>query len=112
MIAGIYSARFKVHDYQLGLGIVVIDGHSLHGGDYDYVYKGTYRLEEQTVSASVEVKNYSGKPNSVLGPIAAYRLNLTGVVAPHGFSLSGQVIEQPDLIVRIELIKIGELVDR
>lgn len=112
MVHGVYSAQFMSNNNLVGSGIVVIDGASLHGGDLDYLYKGKYRLFDTKMSATVDVENYTGRPHSVLGPLKSFRLNLNGVTAPHGFSLSGAVDGQPGLMIRIELTKISELVDQ
>ena len=111
MITGIYSARFMSNNDLVGVGIAVLDGAALHGGGFDYLYKGKYRLADNNqVIATVDVENYTGKPNSVLGLLRSYRLILSGVAAPQSFTLSGQVEGQPQLIISIELTKIGELV--
>ena len=112
MIAGIYSAKFLSNNNLMGFGIVVIDGATIHGGDLPYLYKGKYRLDDNKISATVDVENYTGNPNSVFGPLRSYRLILNGVVSPHGFDLSGAVNGQPNRMIRIELKKISELVDR
>ena len=110
MFTGIYSARFMSNSTPVGSGIVVIDGASLHGGDLDYLYKGKYRLFDGKLSATVDVENYTGRPNSVLGPLRSFRLTLNGVMASGGLSLSGAVDGRPDLMIRIELTKISDLV--
>lgn len=109
MIFGIYSANFLSNNNLMGAGIVVNDGASLHGGDLSYLYKGKYRLDDNRISATVDVENYTGRPNSVLGPLRSYRLTMNGVIASHSFNLSGSV-DVPDQMIRIELKKRGELV--
>lgn len=112
MITGIYSTRFLSNKGLVGAGIAVLDGAALHGGGFDYLYTGTYRVaDNKMVSATVDLENYTGKPNSVLGLLRSYRLTLSGVATPQGFTLSGQVEAQPKLIVSIELTKIGDLID-
>jgi T3SS negative regulator,GrlR len=113
MITGIYSARFLSHNDLVGAGIAILDGAALHGGGFDYLYKGKYRFADNNrVIATIDVDNYTGKPNSALGLLRSYRLTLSGVAAPQGFTLSGQVEGQPKLIVSLELTKIGELIDQ
>ena len=113
MITGIYSARFMSKNDLVGAGIAVLDGSALHGGGFDYLYKGKYRLaDDNRVTATIDVDNYSGKPNPVLGLLRSYRLTLSGLATPQGLIISGQVEGQPQLIVSIELTKIGELVDQ
>ncbi|MEP6959787.1 MAG: GrlR family regulatory protein [Nitrospirota bacterium] len=110
---GIYSVRFLSNKDLVGVGIAVIDGTTLHGGGFDYLYKGTYRVADYNmVIATVDLENYSGKPNAVLGLFRFYQLTLSGLATPQVFTLSGQVRGQPQLIVSLELTKIGELVDQ
>jgi hypothetical protein len=111
MITGIYSAKFWSGDNRMGIGIVVIDGGAMHGGDLHYIYRGKYRFVDNTVSSTVEVENYSGTLDSALGPLNSFRLALTGTVMGQNFDLSGSVENRPNLTIRIELKKIGNLVD-
>lgn len=113
VITGIYSARFLSNKDLVGAGIIVIHGDALHGGGFDYLYKGTYRfVDDNMVHATVDIENYTEKPNPVLGLLRSYRLTLSGVAAPQSFTLSGQVEGQPQLMISIELTKIGELFDQ
>lgn len=112
MIDGIYSAAFGSSLGNVGTGVAVFDGHRFHGGDLAYTYKGKFRLDQNKIIATADVSNYSGHPNSIFGPITSFRLTLNGVVTPAGFSLSGQVEGHPQLIIRIDLKKICDLVDQ
>jgi hypothetical protein len=112
-MTGIYSARFMSHHDLVGAGIAVLDGSALHGGGFDYLYKGKYRLtDDETVLATIDVDNYTGKPNHVLGLPRSYRLTLDGKATPQGLTLSGQIDGQPKLPVSLELTKISDLVDQ
>jgi hypothetical protein len=113
MLTGIYSARFMSLKDLVGAGIAVLDGATLHGGGFDYLYKGTYRLaDDNAVSATIDVDNYSGTPNPALGLLRSYRLSLSGTATPQGLLLSGQVDGQVKLVVSLELTKISDLIDR
>ncbi|MBU6483004.1 MAG: hypothetical protein KGS09_20995 [Nitrospirae bacterium] len=79
MIAGIYSAKFLSNNNLMGFGIVVIDGATLHGGDLSCLYKGKYRLDDNKISATVDVENYTGQVQAI---------NAT----PSGVQWSGRVI--------------------
>jgi len=112
-IRGVYSALFKSNHNQVGAGIVVIDGATLHGGDLNYLYKGKYKLDDKGgIDATVDVDNYSGLKNAVVGPFKSFRLTLKGIAAPHGFALSGAVEEHPKYMIQIDLIRISDLVDQ
>ena len=113
MITGIYSVRFLSNHDLVGAGTAVIDGTTLHGAGFDYLYKGTYRVADNNMlNATVDLDNFSGKPNAVLGLLRFYQLILSGLATPPVFTLSGQVSGQPHRIIGLELTKIGELVDQ
>jgi hypothetical protein len=110
MLSGIYAAEFSANQ-NMGRGVAVFSGNAFHGVDASYFYKGKYKQEgTNQISAIVDVVNYSGSPDSVLGPLTSYRLTLTGIEHSQGFTLSGQVKGQPTLI-RIALKKLDELVE-
>ena len=113
MIMGIYSVRLLSNKDLVGVGIAVIDGTTLHGGGFDYLYKGAYRVADNNmVIATVDLENYSGTPNPVLGLLRFYQLTLSGLATPPVFTLSAQVRGQPQLIISLELTKIAELTNR
>jgi hypothetical protein len=92
MISGIYSAVFASNNNVVGTGVAVFSDNALHGGDSSYYYKGKYRLGgSNSISAAVEVANYSGVPSSIFGPLTSFRLTLNGTFSDQGFVLSGQV---------------------
>ncbi|HKO30016.1 MAG TPA: GrlR family regulatory protein, partial [Nitrospiraceae bacterium] len=85
---------------------------ALYGGDAAFYYKGKYSREgENRISANVEVVDYSGKKQSVLGPLGMFRLALTGVGKDQQLTLVGQVEGQPNLRISIILKKVDELVE-
>jgi hypothetical protein len=94
----------------MGIGILVIDGGAMHGGDLHHNYRGKYRFVANEVSSTVEIENYSGTSNSVLGQLREFRLASTGTVTDQDFHLAGAVEDRPDLTIWIDLKKIGELV--
>ena len=69
-------------------------------------------MQRRTINATVDLDNFSGKPNAVLGLLRFYQLILSGLATPPVFTLSGQVSGQPHRIIGLELTKIGELVDQ
>ena len=112
LITGIYSIRFLLNNDPIGAGIAVLNGTALHGGGVDYLYKGTYQLaDNHGVSATLDLENYTGTPNPVPGLPRSYRLTLNDISTPQGFTLSGEVDGYPQLLMSLELTKIGELVD-
>ena len=111
IVEGVYAARFLSNADQYGEGIVVVDGGRIHGGDLDHVYIGKYSLVNNEFSASVDVKNYSGRISSVLGPLTHYRLTLNGIITrAQDITTWGKVQEHPHLAIQINLQKVSQLV--
>ena len=112
MIHGIYGTRFTSNGQDMGGGIVVIDGSSVHGGDPDYLYKGHYWLQDHhCLEATVQVQNYTGRLNALVGPLSSFELTITGRADSQAMHLSGAVTGQPHRTIQIILSKIGDLVD-
>ncbi|MCC2641470.1 MAG: negative regulator,GrlR [Nitrospira sp.] len=112
MIYGIYGTRFTVNGQDIGGGIVVIDGTSVHGGDSDYLYKGHYCLQDNNrVEATVTVQNYTGQLNALVGPLSSFQLTLAGVAESKIMRLSGYVDRQDHGTIQITLTKISDLAD-
>ena len=112
MIDGIYATRFTSNGQDIGGGIVVIDGNSVHGGDGDYLYKGHYRLQDhRCLQATIRVQNYTGRLNALVGALSSFELTLTGRADSQTMSFSGSVNGADDRTIRITLTKISDLVD-
>jgi hypothetical protein len=112
MIDGIYGTRFTSNGQDIGGGIAVIDGNSVHGGDRDYLYKGHYWLQNhRCLEASIQVQNYTGRLNALVGALSSFELTLTGRAESPTMRLSGAVTGQAQRTIQIILTKISELVD-
>lgn len=112
MIHGIYGTRFTSNGQDIGGGIVVIDGISIHGGDPDYLYKGQYWLQgNHRIEAIVNVQNYTGRLNALVGHLSSFELTLSGMAEPKLMRLSGSVNGQRHRTIQIALTKISDLVD-
>ena len=112
MIHGIYGTRFTSNGQNMGGGIVVIDGTAIHGGDPDYFYKGHYWLQgDHRLEATVQVQNYTGRLNALVGPLSSFELTLTGRADSKTMRLSGSVKGQAPRSIQITLTRISELID-
>ncbi len=112
MISGIFSAEFTSNKDMMGRGVAVFSGNAIHGGDAAYYYRGKYRLDASNqISGTIEAVKYSPVQTSVVGPLDRFRLILNGIVNDQGFELSGPVEGHPDLLIRITLKKIDELIE-
>ena len=112
MIDGIYRTRFTSNGQDYGGGIVVINGTAVHGGDPDYLYRGQYWLEDQhRIEATVQIQNYTGRLNALIGPLSSFELTLTGMADSQTIRLSGAVNGRSQRTLQIILTKISDLVD-
>jgi hypothetical protein len=113
MISGIYSAVFASNNTNLvGSGVAIFSDYAVHGGDASFYYKGKYKLDaSNNVSAQIEVAHYSGTPQSVLGPRETCPLTFNGIVTDQGFTLSGQIVGEPNSTFTIALKKLENLVE-
>jgi len=112
MLSGIYTAEFLSNQSLMGRGVAIFTENAIHGGDAAFYYKGKYRRDgENRISAEVQVIDYSGKKQSVLGPLGVFWLTLTGVKKDQQFTLVGEVEGQPNLKISIILRKVDELVE-
>jgi hypothetical protein len=113
MISGIYSAVVASNNTSLvGHGVAIFTDNAVHGGDASFYYTGKYTLDaSNNVSAQLEVVHYSRTPQSVLGPQETCRLTLNGIVTEQGFTLSGQIVGEPNSRVTIALKKLENLVE-
>lgn len=114
MTSGVFSAAFVSNQNRGGFGVAIFSGNTIHGGDASYYYRGKYRFDERNqISGVIDVAKYSTIQNSVFGPIDSFRLILDGhiIVNETAFELSGHVEGQSQLLIRIVLNKLEDLID-
>jgi hypothetical protein len=114
MTSGIFSATFISNLNSGGSGVAIFSGNTIHGGDASHYYRGKYRFDDKNqISGTIDVVKYSPVQNSVFGPIADFRLKLDGhiIVNERAFELSGHVEGQPQLLIRIALNKLDDLIE-
>lgn len=101
-IAGIYAVSFQTKEYEFGSGIAVIteDGR-LGGGDARYYYSATLRREDGLTTGDVQVVNYQGDQNSVLGALDKFTLKLSGSAGGPAFTLVGRPVENPAVVISL-----------
>lgn len=109
-IAGIYVVSFQAKHYEFGSGIAVIteDGR-LGGGDSRYFYSATLQQEDGLLSGEVSVVNYQGDRNSVLGSLDTFTLRLSGRAQGFAFTLTGQLVENPNISINLAFKKLKDL---
>ncbi len=101
---GIYKVTFSAPDGQNGVGIIVISGGAVNGGDPAYTYQGRVDAEGDKLNAVIDVVRYNPKEISIFGPLDQFQLHFTGTLQQDGaaFSASGEAAADPKKI-RISL---------
>src|SRR5437660_1173227 len=99
---GIYTVTFSSTQGQLGTGGVayVIDG-KVYGGDANFYYKGSVEISGQTATGQIHVGAHQTPAESIFGPLTDFDLQLSGEVTSDDFSLSGNVVGQPGMGIKI-----------
>jgi hypothetical protein len=66
---GIYRVEFR-SGRRIGLsGLVVLKDGTVNGGDDGFVYRGTYNVEGQKVTAQIGISKHNPGAQSIFGPI-------------------------------------------
>lgn len=100
---GIYKVAFSIPDGQNGVGIIVISGGAVNGGDPAYTYQGRVDAKSDKLNAVIDVVRYNPKEVSIFGPLDQFQLQLNGTLQKDGkaFSASGSVASKPELHLTI-----------
>lgn len=75
MLEALWSVEFISNVGGTGGGVVVLETQRLFGGDSQYFYVGTFKVEGPLVRATLKVTHYYGPPSSVFGPISEFNSN-------------------------------------
>jgi hypothetical protein len=87
-----------------------MDNGKIHGGDYGYLYRGTYELSGDQVTVLLHIVNHSGQANAVFGPYKEADLALSGTSTPKSFAITGNMVSNPSAKIAIAGEKISDLV--
>jgi len=108
---GIYKVAFSAPDGQNGIGIIVISGRTVNGGDPAYTYQGRIESEGGTLKAIIDIVRHNRELESIFGPLDKFQLQLNGTLQKNGkaFSASGAVASQPKLHLTLSGEQLREL---
>ncbi|WP_367575446.1 GrlR family regulatory protein [Pelagibius sp.] len=109
MLSGLFGVDFQASNRDFGSGIVVIDNGRVNGGDGSYFYQGRFDNYGGKVRATIEVTHYRGTPNSVMGPISRFTLNLSGTSDDSGFDLQGSSQSIPNVSIKMRGRRVAPL---
>jgi hypothetical protein len=100
---GMYFLEFRSSLGVEGVGLAVLVGQSLNGGDDGYVYQGSLQGDAATISSKVHISRYNPSAVSIFGPLENFDLELSGTWHPNGqhFSLTGTIPGQPHLPISV-----------
>ena len=104
---GLYKVEFSTK-IGAGVGVVVLDGGKLRGGDIAIAYLGTYTEEGDTFSAKVRTLRHSSPPGviSVFGE-DDLRVELNGTVSGQTINLEGTSRSSPGVTFKAVLTHLG-----
>ena len=109
MLEALWAIKFSSSIGDLGSGVVVLETGKLYGGDSDFYYIGSYnRNDDNTVEASVNVRNYSGLGISIINS-SNFHVKLTGTIEEELISLEGSPDVKPEVRINVSLKKIVDL---
>lgn len=110
-LAGIFSAEVVSNKNLLGRGVAVFIDNVIYGGDAAFYYKGKCRYgDDNSFSAAVMIVDYSGRANSMFGPLKTGHLTLRGNINDQGFTLGGNLEGSPNSTIIINLKRLEGLV--
>ena len=92
-----------------GGGVVVLLKGRIFGGDTGFLYTGTYKTDEKTVSAQVSVRNFlPGVPN-ILGVQGDFEMVLRGTVTGGVIKATASVANQEAAGLVVKLTRVSDL---
>jgi hypothetical protein len=110
MLSGIYSVAFESNRQAFGTGVAVFtDDGRVGGGDDTYLYQGFLSVNGDTASGKVRVAHYQGQRNSIFPGVDQYNLELAGNISGPNITLSGVMVEHPEMKVALTCKKLADL---
>ncbi len=110
MIEGLWSMVFVTNKGSFGGGVVVFDTLRLFGGNSSYCYVGNYKVGPGgDMTAVAEVSQYIEGINSIFYPLTNFILDLAGKIETPEFECIGNIREDPNQSIKVQLVKRAEL---
>ena len=105
---GLYKVEFTTQ-IGAGMGVVVLDGGRLRGGDIAIAYLGTYTAEGDDFSADLRTLRHSTPPGvvSVFGE-DDLDVHLAGTIDGSTITIEGSSAATPDVTFKAVLTHIGD----
>ena len=111
MIEALWSVEFSSNVGSIGAGVVVFETGRVLGGDSAFMYVGNYKTENGVIHSDIHVTKYNNLSGmqSIFGPLTNFNIKVSGKADPHSLTLTGTVIEQPQLQIVIKATRRVEL---
>mgnify|MGYP000214502234 CR=1 FL=1 len=90
-------------------GVLLLQNGHVHGGDNNYHYQGTYRLEGNRIRLHLTATHFHGGRNHVVGDRDTFGLNLAGTLADQVMELTGEVEDDAAKKVTASLQRAAEV---
>jgi hypothetical protein len=108
MVEGLWVVQFEGMQGGGG-GVAVLMRGQILGGDSAYLYVGSYKAHESTITARVAVRNFLPGVPSVLGAVGDFELDVTGKVDRDVIRGSATVATRPGIGIALKLTKRADL---
>lgn len=90
-------------------GVILLQKGHLHGGDNNYHYEGTYRVDEDRIELTLSATHFHGGRSHIVGDRDAFTLHLAGAADDQEMVLTGTLDDDPDVAVKATLRCQGDI---
>ena len=109
MVEALWTANFISGELNEGGRVVILETEKIYGGDSQFYYLGSYKINDGKISAKIKVTRYYGQGNSIFGQRESFEIEVNGDTNSNKMILSGNLLNKPNNIISIGLIKREDL---
>lgn len=111
MLEALWSVEFNSNLGTIGAGVAVFETGRVLGGDSAFMYVGNYKTDNGMVYSEIHVTKYNniGHMQSIFGPLTSFHIKVSGKADAQSMTLTGTVVEQPQLQIIIKATRRAEL---
>jgi hypothetical protein len=111
MTPGIYYVTFSAAATgNVGEGLAVFKDNKVNGGDIGYLYRGSYTISSNSITADLHIKRWNAAIHSVFGSFPEYHLRVRGTASADwgNFTVEGDMVEHPQFRISIKGRRLGD----
>jgi hypothetical protein len=90
-------------------GVILLQQGHLHGGDNNYHYEGTYRIDGDQIELHLTATHFHGGRNHIAGDRDAFGLSLAGPLDEQTMELCGELDDDSAKKVTARLQRVAEV---